>query len=97
MDVRLLALVRIKSAQKFAEFHEQIVPLIKSFSGTFISQGIDDVMYFDEIGGHPFDGVVEIQFPSAYDADNWATSEELRSLICLRQEAMDVTLMRIAG
>lgn len=97
MDIRLIALIKLKNAQRFVEFEEQIVPLIKSFGGTFTAQGVTDTIYFDEIGNHQFDGVVEIQFPSAYDADNWAKSEELRSLTTLRQEAMDLTLMRIAG
>ena len=97
MNVRLLALIKLKSAEKFVRFQEEIVPLVKSFSGTFVSHGIADVVYFDEIGEHHFDGVVEIQFPSGDDADNWAKSEELRSLTSLRREAMDLTLMRIAG
>lgn len=97
MVTRLLALIKLKSAEKFLEFHEQIVPLVKRFNGTFTSQAINDVVYFDEIGNLHFDGVVEIQFPSGNDADNWATSEELRSLTTLRREAMDLTLMRIAG
>ena len=97
MELRLLGLIKLKNAQKFVEYHEKVAPLIKSFGGAFAAQGVATPFYIDEIGNQQFDGVVEIVFPSEYDADNWLRSEELRSLRSLRQEAMELTLLRVTG
>lgn len=97
MDIRLLALIKIKNFDKYLDFHEQFMVLIQNFNGTFVSKEIADAIYYDEIGDHRFDGIVEIQFPSEIDVYKWQTSEALRSLNALRQDALDLTLMRIAG
>ena len=96
MSIKVIGLIRMKDQGAFEIYRSQVVATIEKYKGTLALRGATDKTYWNELSCGDFSAYVELQFPSAEDADRWANSFEYQSIVPIRSEAIDLTLFRVA-
>jgi len=95
MTVKIIGLIRLKDPAAFEIYRSQVGATVEKYQGTVVVRGVAGKIYWNELPCGDFTAFVELQFPSATDADQWAASSEYQALVPVRSEAMDLTLFRV--
>ena len=95
MTVKIIGLIRLKDPAAFETYRSQVGATVEKYRGTVIARGTAGKTYWNELPCGDFTAFVELQFPSATDADRWAASAEYQALVPVRREAMALSLFRI--
>lgn len=95
MTVKIIGLIRLKDLVAFETYRSQVGATVEKYQGTVVARGVAGKTYSNELPCGDFTAFVELQFPSATEADRWAASAEYQALLPVRSEAMDLTLFRI--
>lgn len=97
MSVKIIGLIRLKDPAAFETYRSQVGATVERYQGSIVARGAVDKTWWNELPCAPFEAYVELSFPSAEDADRWATSPEYQALVPVRTEAMDLMLFRVIG
>lgn len=97
MTVKIIGLIRLKDPAAFEIYRSQVGATVEKYLGTVAARGVSGKTYWNELPCGEFSAFVELQFPSAADADRWAMSAEYQALVPVRSRAMDLTLFRVEG
>lgn len=95
MTVKIIGLIRLKDPAAFETYRSQVGATVEKYRGTVVARGTAGKTYWNELPCGDFTAFVELQFPSATDADRWAASPEYQALVSVRTQAMDLTLFCI--
>ena len=95
--VKIIGLIRLKDPAAFEVYRSKVGATVERFGGIVAARGDVDKTYWNELHCGDFGAFVELNFPNAEDADRWAASPEYRSIVSVRNEAMDLTLFRVQG
>lgn len=95
MTVKIIGLIRLKDPAAFEIYRSQVGATVEKYLGTVAARGVSGKTYWNELPCGEFSAFVELQFPSAADADRWAMSAEYQALLPVRSQAMDLSLFRI--
>ena len=95
MTVKGIGLIRLKDPAAFATYRSRVGATVEKYQGTVVARGAAGTTYWNELQCGEFTAFVELQFPSAIDADRWAASPEYQALVPVRSQAMDLTLFRV--
>jgi uncharacterized protein (DUF1330 family) len=95
MTVKIIGLIRLKDPAAFETYRSQVGATVEKYRGTVVARGAAGKTYWNELPCGDFTAFVELQFPSATDADQWAASAEYQALVPVRRQAMDLTLFRV--
>jgi uncharacterized protein (DUF1330 family) len=96
MAVKIIGLIRLKDKTSFESYRSQVGKTVEHYKGSVVARGAPDKTYWNELPCGPFDAFVELGFPTAEDADQWAASLEYQAIVPVRTLAMDLTLFRIS-
>ena len=95
MTVKIIGLIRLKDPAAFEIYRSQVGATVEKYHGIVVARGTAVKTYWNELQCGEFTAFVELQFPSAIDADRWAASPEYQALVPVRSQAMDLTLFRV--
>ena len=95
MTVKIIGMIRLKDRQAFEVYRSKVGATVENYGGSVVARGTVDKTYWNELPCGNFGAFVELVFPSPEHADQWAVSPEYRSIITVRQQAMDLTLFRV--
>ena len=95
MTVKVIGLIKLKDENAFEIYRSQVGATVARYHGTVITRGTCNHMYWNELPCATFNAYVELDFPTASDADRWAQSPEYQALVPIRGQAMNLTLFRV--
>lgn len=95
MTVKIIGMIRLKEAQAFEVYRSKVGATVELYGGVIAARGMVDKTYWNELPCSEFSAFVELNFPTAEQADQWAASPEYQTIVAVRQEAMDLTLFRV--
>jgi uncharacterized protein (DUF1330 family) len=95
MTVKIIGMIRLKDSAAFEVYRSKVGATVELYGGTVAARGAVDKTYWNELACGHFGAFVELNFPSAKQADLWANSPEYQSIVSVRQQAMDLTLFRV--
>lgn len=95
MTVKIIGLIHLKDPAAFEIYRSQVGATVETYQGSVVARGAVGKTYWNELPCGEFTAFVELQFPSATDADRWAASPEYQALVPVRAQAMDLTLFRV--
>ena len=95
MTVKIIGMIRLKDREAFEIYRSKVAATVSAYGGSIIARGAVDKTYWNELPCSEFGAFVELNFPSAKQADLWANSPEYQSIVSVRQRAMDLTLFRV--
>lgn len=93
--VKIIGLIRLKDMAAFDIYRSKVGATVEQHGGIVAARGTVDKNYWNELPCADFSAYVELNFPTAEHADRWATSPQYRSIVSVRNEAMDLTLFRV--
>lgn len=97
MTVKIIGMIRLKDLEAFEIYRSKVGATVESYGGSVVARGSVDKTYWNELPCGDFSAFVELSFPTAEEADRWANSVEYQAIVAVRQEAMDLTLFRVAA
>lgn len=89
---KVIGLIKVLNREAFDTYRNQVGQTVTKHGGVITYRGSKTLTLWYELGGDDFDACVEIEFPSADLAHQWATSPEYQSLLAIRSKAMRLTL-----
>ncbi|MEY2632402.1 MAG: hypothetical protein RIR00_1056 [Pseudomonadota bacterium] len=95
MGVRIIGLIRLKDPAAFEQYRQRVGATVALYQGVIAARSSIDKTYWNEPDGAGYSAFVELEFPSAAAADQWAASPEYQAIVPLRATAMDLTLVRL--
>ena len=90
MPAYVVGHIRVRDPQKWQEYVSQAGATFSRHSGSVVFRGSKTKTL---AGEHDADQVVVLRFPDQAAVDHWFGSPEYQSLILLREQAADVTLV----
>ena len=90
--VKVIGLMELGNQDAFAEYKSQVGQTIALYKGSIKNRGVVNELFWNELGSAPFNTFVELEFPTAEDANAWANSPEYQLLVPIRSKAMKLTL-----
>ena len=92
MAVHVLGLIELKDSSTFEEYRKQVGATVEQYGGRITQRGIRGEVFWNELECKPFSAYVQLEFPTAVDAQRWAASPEYLALVPIRNQAMQLTL-----
>ena len=95
VKVYMIANLQIHDADRYREYEKGFFPLLKKYSGEFITYD-DNIVNVE--GEKPMEGrVILFSFPSAKHAEDWYSDPEYQKLSEHRRASVTTTLTRVSG
>ena len=94
--VKVIGLMELGDQNAFEQYRSRVGQTVELYKGAIKNRGSIAERFWNELGCAPFNAFVELEFPSAQDADTWANSPEYQSLVAIRSKAMKLTLFSVA-
>ena len=95
MAVHVLGLIELQDPLAFEEYRAQVGTTVEQYGGRVRQRGVCSDIFWNELGCKPFSDYVQLEFPTAIDAQRWANSPEYLALVPIRNKAMQLTLFSI--
>lgn len=95
MSTKVIGLIQLKDPAAFERYRSQVGATVEKYNGIVVARGVCDKSYWNELACGEFDAFVELVFPTAEDADRWASSPEYQAIVPIRNQAMALSLFRI--
>ena len=95
LAVKLIGLIHVQDPAAFSVYREQVTATVERYNGKMVGRGRLTTMLWNELDCPPFEFLVELAFPSAQDAQQWADSPEYTALLSVRSQAMRLTLFGV--
>jgi uncharacterized protein (DUF1330 family) len=92
MGAHVLGLIELKDPSAFEEYRAQVGATVEQYGGRITQRGVRGDVYWNELECKPFSAYVQLEFPTAIDAQLWAASPEYLALVPIRNQAMQLTL-----
>jgi uncharacterized protein (DUF1330 family) len=92
MAVHVLGLIELKDPSAFDEYRKQVGATVEQYGGRITQRGLCGDVFWNELECKPFSAYVQLEFPTAIDAQRWASSPEYLALLPIRNQAMKLTL-----
>ena len=92
MAVQVLGLIELQDPLAFEEYRKQVSATVEQYSGRITPRGVRGDIFWNELECKPFSAYVQLEFPTANDAQRWAASPEYLALVAIRNRAMQLTL-----
>ena len=92
MAVHVLGLIELKDPAAFEEYRKQVGATVEQYGGRITQRGVRGDVFWNELECKPFSAYVQLEFPTAMDAQRWASSPEYLGLVPIRNQAMQLTL-----
>jgi uncharacterized protein (DUF1330 family) len=94
--VKVIGLIKVIDTAAFEDYRNQVGATVALYGGQIVSRGKVLETAWSELGGEPFDAIVELLFPSDAAAHGWMTSPEYSRLLEVRSKAMRLTLFSVS-
>jgi len=95
MGVHVLGLIELKDPSAFEEYRAQVGATVEQYGGRITQRGVRGDVFWNELECKPFSAYVQLEFPTAIDAQRWAGSSEYLALVPIRNQAMQLTLFSV--
>lgn len=92
MAVNVLGLIELSNPSAFEEYRKQVSATVEQYGGRVTQRGVRGEVFWNELECKPFSAYVQLEFPTAMDAQRWAQSPEYLALVPIRNQAMQLTL-----
>jgi uncharacterized protein (DUF1330 family) len=92
MVVHVLGLIELQDPLAFEEYRQQVGATVEQYGGRITQRGVRGQVFWNELECKPFSAYVQLEFPTAIDAQRWASSPEYLALVPIRNQAMQLTL-----
>jgi uncharacterized protein (DUF1330 family) len=92
MAVHVLGLIELKDLSAFEDYRAQVGATVEQYGGRITERGVRGDMFWNELECKSFSAYVQLEFPTAIDAQRWASSPEYLALLPIRNQAMKLTL-----
>ena len=89
---KVIGLIKVLDRKAFDTYRSQVGETVITHGGVITYRGAETLILWNELGVDDFEACVEIEFPSADAANQWASSAEYQSLLAIRSKAMRLTL-----
>jgi len=89
---KVIGLIKVLDSEAFVTYRSQVGETVIKHGGVITYRGSKTRILWNELGVEDFEACVEIEFPSADAANQWAISAEYQSLLAIRSKAMRLTL-----
>jgi uncharacterized protein (DUF1330 family) len=89
---KVIGLIKVLDRKAFDTYRSQVGETVIKHGGVITYRGAETLILWNELGVDDFEACVEIEFPSADAANQWASSAEYQSLLAIRSKAMRLTL-----
>lgn len=93
--IKVIGLMELGDQNAFAEYRSQVGNTVELYKGSIKNRGTVNDLFWNELGSAPFNTFVELEFPTAQDANAWANSPEYQLLVPVRSKAMKLTLFSV--
>lgn len=94
--IKVIGLIELKDQGAFEQYRSQVGQTVELHKGSIKDRGSVADIFWNELDCAPFSTYVELEFPSAQDAQAWANSPEYNALVPIRSKEMKLTLFSIA-
>jgi uncharacterized protein (DUF1330 family) len=88
----VIGLIKVLDSEAFVTYRSRVGETVIKHGGVITYRGSKTRILWNELGVEDFEACVEIEFPSADVANQWASSAEYQSLLAIRSKAMRLTL-----
>lgn len=95
MAVHVLGLIELKDPLAFKEYRKQVGATVEQYGGRITQRGVRGDVFWNELECKHFSAYVQLEFPTAIDAQRWAASPEYLALVPIRNQAMRLTLFSV--
>ena len=95
MAIKVIGLIELQDSNAFEEYRSQVGETVERYQGVIRHRGTITEVFWNELGIAPFGAYVELEFPDAQHAHDWANSPEYQSIVPIRNKAMKLTLFGI--
>ena len=95
MTTKIIGLIHLQDMDAFEIYRSQVGATVAQYNGSVTTRGDCDKFYWNELDCGEFNAYVELNFPTAEDADRWANSPEYQAIVPIRNKAMSLTLFRV--
>jgi uncharacterized protein (DUF1330 family) len=92
MAVNVLGLIELQDLSAFEDYRAQVGATVEQYGGRITQRGVRGDMFWNELECKAFSAYVQLEFPTAIDAQRWASSPEYLALLPIRNQAMQLTL-----
>jgi uncharacterized protein (DUF1330 family) len=92
MAVHVLGLIELQDPLAFEEYRAQVGTTVEQYGGRVMQRGVCGDVFWNELECKPFSAYVQLEFPTAIDAQRWAASPDYLALVPIRNKAMQLTL-----
>lgn len=92
MAVHVLGLIELQDPAAFEKYRAQVGATVEQYGGRIAQRGVRGEIFWNELQCKPFSAYVQLEFPTAADAQRWAASPEYLALVPIRNQAMQLTL-----
>jgi uncharacterized protein (DUF1330 family) len=92
MTAHVLGLIELQDPSAFEEYRKQVGATVEQYGGRITQRGARGDIFWNELECKPFSAYVQLEFPTAIDAQCWAASSEYLALVPIRNQAMKLTL-----
>ena len=96
MMVKVIGLIELEDEGAFEQYRSQVGQTVELYKGSIKNRGSVADIFWNELECAPFSTYVELEFPSATDAQTWVNSPEYQALVSIRSKAMKLTLFSAA-
>lgn len=93
--VKVIGLIELGDQGAFEQYRSQVSQTVELYKGSIKNRGSVAEIFWNELGSAAFNTFVELEFPSAQDAHDWANSTEYQRLVPIRNKAMKLTLFSV--
>jgi uncharacterized protein (DUF1330 family) len=90
---KVIGLIKVLDRKAFDTYRSAVSETVIKHGGVITYRGSETRILWNELGVDDFEACVEIEFPSADAANQWANSAEYQSLLAIRAKAMRLTLL----
>jgi len=92
MTCKVIGLIQVRDEALFNRYRAQVPDTLRAYGGEVLNRGGVEQLLCNELSCDRFELTVEILFPDARAAQQWAESREYQELLAVRSEAIRLTL-----
>lgn len=93
--MKLFGLIRIIDENLYRAYLSKVRDTLKPYAGKVIDRGGRGACLWDELEIGRFETYVILEFPNRESAIAWAGSDAYRTILSIRQAAMQLTLFEL--
>lgn len=94
--MKIIGLIKVIDSAAFEDYRNQVGATVALYGGEIVLRGKVSKIAWNELGCEPFEGIVELLFPSDAAARAWITSPEYSMLLGVRSKAIRLTLFSVS-